>query len=100
MSATVTRWRRFVDDTDQLVVELTGIDSILPGATVSAKVIRNGVSVALPASVTDMANRVVTIALSTWLDTATPGIYSLRIKMDGTTWPDQGEAEIEVVANP
>lgn len=99
---TVTKWRRYVGDTDQIELSLGGIaDPILPGATVSAVAIRKGVSVTIAgASVTDLANFVVAVPMTTWLATASPGVHELRIILDGTTWPDQGRAEVTVVAAP
>lgn len=99
---TVTRWRRYLGDTDSIRLQLGGIDSILPGAQASAKVVRNGVATALPASVIDEANKIVAVTLTTWLaDPATvTGTYALRIVLDDITWPEEGEALIEVSSVP
>jgi hypothetical protein len=100
MSAgTVARWVRYVGDTDTITVRLGGVDSLQPGAVVTASVMVAGLPVALsPASVTNGPEREVTIELTTWLADAVPGVYEIRISIDDKTWPDFGKAEIEVRA--
>lgn len=96
----VTKWKRFVGDTDDIVLQLSGLDEILGGAAVSAVVIRDGVSTALPASVTDAVNFIITIPCTTWLSTAAVGTYELRVVLDDVTWPERGRCEVVVAATP
>jgi hypothetical protein len=99
---TVTRWRRYLGDTDSIQLQLNGIDSIMQGAQATAKVVRNGAATSLPASVIDSVNKIVSVTLTTWLadpGTAT-GVYTLRVTLDDVTWPEVGEAQIEVASVP
>ena len=97
-NGTVTKWRRYVGDIDQITMAMGGLSSLLPGAVVTPVVIRRGVATAIVgASVTDAPNFEVTIPLTTWLIDATPGTYELQVGLDDTTWPDHGRAEITVL---
>jgi hypothetical protein len=100
MSAKVTRWRRFVGDTDSIKVQLTGIDVLAPSAVVVAHLIRNGNADQVNGSVTNAGEFEVTIPLTTWLATAIVGLYELRIVVDDVTWPERGTAEVEVSQTP
>jgi hypothetical protein len=75
---------------------LVGITSI------SADVVKDGVSSSLTVTVLDAAACTVTVSLSPWLETATPGVWYLRIHVtfpSGPTtvsWPAKGRATITV----
>jgi len=99
---TVTRWRRFLGDTDSISVQLGGITSITQGATVTARAARKGVATDLPATVIDAEDRIISITLTTWLadPTTVVGIYQLAVTLEDITWPEFGEAQIEVASIP
>ena len=103
MSVKVTRWIRYLGDSDQIEIRLGGLTEILPGATVSAKVVdTNDVTTAIAgASVSDLDNFIVTVPLTAWLtDNATQaGRYRLLVTLNDVTWPEFGAAEIEVKPN-
>ena len=96
--STVTKWRRYVGDTDELNVQLSGLTEILGGAAVSCTLTRNGTATLLAATVDDAPNFIVKVPLTTFLTTAAPGTYEVRIILDDVTWPEKGAAELEVTA--
>ena len=98
MSANVARWVAHTGDALQIEVELMGIDSILPGATVEAFVLdSDGSETGIAgASVISEVDKVVAVPLVTWLTTAVEGTYELKIRLNDVTWPENGRAEIRV----
>lgn len=95
--STVTKWKFEVGDTASILVQLNGIDAILPGATITAHVVRGTTSADVPASIISEPDRVASLTLTTWLNAATPGTYKLRVVLNDLTWPEEGEAEILVL---
>lgn len=104
MSGNVVKWVRYLGDADQIEVQLTGLEEILPGAQVSAKVVSttDGATTAITgASVTDLDNYIVSVPLTTWLADNSTGVgtYHLYIELNDVTWPEFGRAEIQVKPN-
>jgi hypothetical protein len=100
-------FRRSGDEDDTIIV---GVDGMLDLSTVLAVEahVRYGAEpkVVLAASVTDIANREVTVQLGAapagWLPTAKPGDWRLTLKLTFNgipgplTWPDEGYGTITV----
>ena len=98
MSANVARWKVNVGDVVQIQVELTGIDEILPGASVEAFILDGeGVETAISgASVLSEPNKIIAVPLATWLASAAEDTYELKVRLNDVTWPEFGRAQIQV----
>jgi hypothetical protein len=57
--STVTKWRRYVGDDDEMNIQLSGLTEILGGAVVTATLTRGAVITPLPASVDDAVNFII-----------------------------------------
>lgn len=101
MSGNVEKWEVRLGDTQQIEIQLTGLDEIPPAATVEAYVV-NGEGIETfqlaGASVTDYEERTVSIPLAAWLaDGSTiEDTYRLRVRINDLTWPEYGRAVIRV----
>lgn len=105
MSATTPKpvsWKRYAGDTDTITVKLNGVATMAPGAVVTATLQHSitKVAVSITGSVANALAFTVTLPLTTWLASRTPGRYDLLIHVDDVTWPEEGLAWIDVVALP
>ena len=99
-SANVARWKAHLGDLLQIEVGLTGIDEILPGASVEAFVLDgDGIETALVgATVSDLVEMIVSVPLAAWLSNVNTveDTYELKIRLNDVTWPEKGRAQIQV----
>jgi hypothetical protein len=91
----VTTWKRTQGDYGpDVVVQLGGIDDLAAVTAVEGHVsIRGGTHSVLPAEVTDVDDRYVTVDLSGWLPDAEVGAWDFQVtctvvgETDPVTWP-------------
>lgn len=101
MTAKPVSWVRYSGDVDAVTITLTGISVLLGTANVVATLWSTDTDAAtITGSVTDAANKRVTIPLQAWLANRKPDRYNLKVRIDGVTWPEEGEVYIDVVKTP
>jgi hypothetical protein len=100
-----TSWKRFLGDSDSIQLHLTGIDILVQASEVLATFTNTKTDVTAPivtGSVLSETDHTVTIPLTGFLaDVATvPGRYDIKIRIENTTWPEEGLAWLDVEARP
>jgi hypothetical protein len=90
---------------DFIQPRIDGVDSLASVTSIVVYVTQDDVTVVLSGSVTDAVNRIITVGLSPWLDTAAPGdwwvLYEIHFAGGKKfTWPEKINDRISVRANP